>query len=163
MTNLRRVTVLVCGEPMRGDDGLAERIVAALPAATRHMIDARTVGGLMPDDLAVDGPVILVDAIHGVPPGAVVDLPLGDLAALFESGAAPGSSHVLPMPAVLALAQRLGGGLPDGRFIGIGAARFTLGAPISAAVRRAIPPAAARLNHWIRAFVHPRREVAACV
>lgn len=156
--SLRPVTLLVCGEPLRGDDAVADAIVRALPATTRRLTSPRVVGALMPDDLLdAGGPVIIVDAVHGLEPGTLVDLRLGELPELFASGVTPGSSHALPLPMILGIVDRLAGGLPEGRFIGIAGADFTLGAGLSREVRAAVEPCAARLNHWVRALAHERR------
>lgn len=163
MSALRTVRVLVCGEPMRGDDAVAEAVVDALPPATRRLSDVRVIGGLMPDHLTdADGPIILVDAVHGPPAGTIIDLPLADLPGAFDAGMTPGSSHALPLPMVLGLARAMTGADPDGRFIGVAGADFALGAPLSAAVRQAVGPGAARLNHWIRVLAHARRETSTC-
>jgi hydrogenase maturation protease len=112
----------------------------------------------MPEDLLdVGGPVIVVDAVHGLEPGTIVDLPLTELPELFASGVSPGSSHALPLPMILGIVERLAGGLPEGRFIGVAGADFALGAGLSAQVLDAIEPCAARLNHWVRALAHERR------
>lgn len=153
---MRRVTILVCGEQMRGDDGVAAAVVAELPAMTRGLADLAQVGQLMPDDLLRDGPVIVLDAVEGPEPGAIVDLPLASLLDASATGGTPASSHTLPMPLALAVAERLRGGLPDGRFIGIAAAGYGLGSALSPAVRQAVPECARRLNHWIRALAHER-------
>jgi hydrogenase maturation protease len=155
---MRRVTLLVCGEPMRGDDAVAERIVGLLPATTRSLADVCHVGALMPDDLmGVGGPMILVDAVHGLPPGSVIDLPIDALGELVEAGAAPGSTHALPLPMVLGLVEQLTGALPEGRFIGVAGWGYGLGSPLSEPVVDAVGPAAARLGHWIRVLAHARR------
>jgi hydrogenase maturation protease len=153
---MRRVTLLVCGEPMRGDDGVATAIVGALPAATRGLTEMTRVGQLMPDDLLCDGPVILLDAVEGREPGEVVDLSLAALHDVPGSRLVPTSSHALPLPIAVAVAERLGGRLPEGRFIGIATASYALGAGLSPAVRRAIPRCARHLNHWIRVLAHER-------
>ena len=155
---MRRVTLLLCGEPMRGDDAVAERIVDLLPATTRSLADVCHVGALMPDDLIGAGaPVILVDAVHGLPPGSVIDLPIDGLTELVEAGIAPGSTHALPLPMVLALVEQLAGRLPAGRFIGVAGAGYGLGSPLSEEVAEAVGPAAARLGHWVRVLAHARR------
>jgi hydrogenase maturation protease len=160
MSGLHRVSVLACGDPLRGDDAVAEAVLRALPATTLRLCDVRQVGGLMPDDLMDAEPVIVVDAVHGPPPGTVIDLPLSALSELYASGVTPGSSHALPMPLVLGIVDRIAGRLPDGRFLGVAGEDFTLGAPLSALVERAVPGCAARLNHWVRVLVHDRRAVA---
>jgi hydrogenase maturation protease len=160
---MRRVTVLVCGEPMRGDDAVARALVEELPATTGHLAEVRHVGALMPDDLVeIDGPVIVLDAAFGPPLGEIVDLPLaavGSLARPIEIG----SSHAIPLPAVVALAQAMTGGRLEGRFIGVAGGSWEIGAPISPAVREAVPVAAAHLDHWIRVLAHaPPAAVASC-
>jgi hydrogenase maturation protease len=155
---MRRVTLLVCGEPMRGDDAVADRIVGQLPATTRALAEVCHVGALMPDDLIGAGsPVIVVDAVHGLPAGSVIDLPIEALGELVEAGVAPGSTHALPLPMVLGLVEQLAGGLPEGRFVGVAGAAYGLGAPLSQDVVDALAPAAARLGHWIRVLAHARR------
>lgn len=161
MTAMRQVTLLVCGEPMRGDDALAAAIVARLPATTRRLVTIHDVTAPMPDDLLdAAGPVIIVDAVRGPTPGEVVDLPLTALVEPDQATAAA-STHALPLPSVLRLVTEMRGALPEGRFIGIAGARFALGAPLSASVRMAIPAATARLGHWIRVLAHAH-AVPAC-
>jgi hydrogenase maturation protease len=159
---MQRVTVLVCGESMRGDDGVADAIVRQLSPTTLGLAEIRHVGGLMPDDLVdAPGPVIIVDAVSGPPPGEVIDLPLATLHA--EPGAAgvPSSSHAIPLTTAIALAERIAGHPIDGRFIGIAGERYGLGEILSPSVVDAIPGCAARLGHWIRALAHPH-AVAPC-
>jgi hydrogenase maturation protease len=160
---MRRVTVLVCGDPMRGDDALAQALVDELPEATGHLAEIRHVGALMPDDLVgAGGPVIVVDAALGPPSGEIVDLPL----AAIGSTAGPveiGSSHTIPLPTVIALARAMTDGRLEGRFIGVAGSSWEMGAPISPAVERALPVAAAHLDHWIRVLSHaPAAEVSTC-
>lgn len=155
---MRRVRLIVCGEAMRGDDAVGERIVGALSPTTRALAEICHVGGLMPDDLVGAGsPVILVDAVHGLPAGTVVDLPLEGLTSLIGAGAAPGSTHALPLPTVLGIVESLSGSLPEGRFIGVAGSGYGMGAALSDAAHDAIEPAAARLAHWIRVLAHPGR------
>jgi hydrogenase maturation protease len=159
---MRSVTLLVCGEPLRGDDAVAEAVVHALPATTLRLSDVCRVGGLMPDDLlTVGSPVIVVDAVLGLPAGTVVDLPLHALAELAASGVSPASSHALPLPTVLGIVERVAGHLPEGRFIGVAGADFELGDPLTDDVRQAVEPCAARVGHWVRTLAHGT-EVAAC-
>jgi hydrogenase maturation protease len=158
MTPMRTVTILVCGDPMRGDDGIAAEILRRLPATTLHLADVRHVGGLMPDDLlSAPEPIIVVDAVAGAAPGEVIDLPLGRLRAGRGDALAPHSTHGLPMPAVLAIAERIRGELPEGRFIGIAGDEFGIGTAISDATLAAVPQAAARLGHWVRVLAHGQR------
>jgi hydrogenase maturation protease len=159
--SMQRVTILVCGDPLRGDDAVADAMVRALPATTRGLSEAIAVGGLMPDDLLdCAGPVIVVDAVRGLPPGTVVDLPLSELPGLVEAGVTPGSSHALPLPTVLGVVAAISGTLPAGRFIGVAGEAFELGATLSGSVRAAVEPGAARLGHWVRALAHGGRAAA---
>lgn len=150
---MRTVTVLVCGNPMRGDDGLALRVVESLPDTTRHLADVRHVVGLAPDDLLGEGPIVIVDAVAGPMPGEIVDLPLDALRRL-DWQAAPRSSHALPLTTALAVAERLRGAPVSGRFLGIAGAQFTLGQTLSSAAEASVPHCAARLGHWIRVLAH---------
>jgi hydrogenase maturation protease len=143
---------------MRGDDALALAVLDALPATTLAMAEVRRVRQLMPDDMHdVDGPLIVLDAVEGPPPGTVVDIPLSALLQAHEEGLNPASSHALPLPITLGIVERLAGSLPDGRFVGVAASGYTLGAPLSLAVADAVADCAARVNHWVRALAHPSR------
>ena len=156
---MRPVVLLVCGEPMRGDDAVAAAVVDALPASTLALVEVRHVGQLMPDDLLGNGkPIILIDAVEGPAPGDVIDLPLASLGSAGGGGLSPASSHALPLPICLAIAHHLSGRLPEGRFVGIAADGYGIGDPLSPAVRAAVPSCAARLNHWIRVLAHGSRE-----
>ena len=158
---MRPVTVLVCGEPMRGDDGVASAILRQLPSTTRALIRIEHVGLLTPDHLlAAEGPVILLDAVNGPPAGEIVDMPLGALTAASDAGINPASSHGLPLPASIEIVERLAGAPLEGRFIGVAGADYRLGAPLSPAVRGAIPRCAERLNHWVRVLAHQSRTPA---
>lgn len=151
---MRTIRLLVCGEPMRGDDAVAAAILDRLPLTTRHLVTIWHVTAPMPDDLIdAPGPVIILDAVNGPAPGEVIDLPLAALLAPDRATSAA-SSHALPLPAVLQIVERIRGDLPEGRFIGVAGAQFALGAPLSASVRMSIPAATARLGHWIRVLAH---------
>jgi len=133
-----RWTVLVLGDAMRGDDGAA--LLAADPldaTAAPHTI--RRVGMLGPEDLVTalaDGPCLVLDAVRGITPGDVVELPLDRVAD--AGGPQPASSHALPAGTIVRLAEALGARLEAGTFLGIGGERFELGDPISPAVRRGL-------------------------
>jgi hydrogenase maturation protease len=159
--SMQRITIFVCGDPLRGDDAVADALVRALPGTTRGLSEAIAVGGLMPDDLLDHpGPVIVVDAVRGLPPGTVVDLPLSAVRGLVEAGVTPGSSHALPLPTVLGVVEAICGSALAGRFIGVAGEDFGIGAALSGSVRAAVEPGAARLGHWIRALAHGGRAAA---
>ena len=153
-----RLTILVCGEPERGDDAVAFAAVAALPAAVRDRADIVPCGQLEVDDLlevTAGVPCIVVDAAVGVPPGEVVTVPLADIAAR-RGGGAPRSSHALAPDQVIALAATLRGAPPDGVFVGIGGVDFDLGADLSPAVRAGLPRLVERLVTEIERLVPTR-------
>jgi hydrogenase maturation protease len=142
---VRPVRLYVLGEANRGDDGAAFLAAGLLEARGALPADVVPAGQLGPDsfvDLPAGTAVVVADAVVGVPPGTVVTRPLAEVAT--GGGAAPRSSHVMPLQQVLALAGILGG-LPEGVFVGIGAASFELGAPPSPAVRAALPSFAAAI------------------
>lgn len=145
------VRMIVCGERLRGDDGVAIRAVEALDEATRALVEVVEVGQLSVESL-LSVPkgvaVVVADAAVGVAPGAIIVLPLADVAR--ASGAVPASSHALPPDQVLALAAELRGSLPRGSFVGIGGAEFGFGEELSAAVQSGLPAFAATLADEIR-------------
>jgi hydrogenase maturation protease len=143
-----RWTVLVCGDRSRGDDGAAhaaiDRLVARLPRA----VEVRRVGQLDPADLVAalrHGSCLVVDAVRGVGPGAIVGMPLAQVG---SSGPSSASSHALPIGTVVALAEALGGDIARGRFLGIGGERFELGERLSGPVRRSLDRYAAAIA-WV--------------
>jgi hydrogenase maturation protease len=145
-------TILVCGDPARGDDGAALAAVARLGLIRRPAVRVRVVGQLEPDDLVaalVEGPCVVVDAVRGVEPGRIVEMPLRDLAD--PGGPQPASSHALPIGTVIGLAEALGADVGRGAFVGIGGGRFELGGGLSAAVENGLDRAAATIERRIHA------------
>jgi Ni,Fe-hydrogenase maturation factor len=65
------------------------------------------------------------------------------------------SSHAIPLEMTLAIATRLGGRPPRGRFIGVSGVAFALGDEISEAARNAVLVASARVRAWIGAMASP--------
>ncbi|HET7726170.1 MAG TPA: hydrogenase maturation protease [Candidatus Limnocylindrales bacterium] len=149
----RPVLVLACGTPDRGDDAAALDAVALLdllePQA-RGRATIRVVGQLGIEHLAErpDGAaVIVVDAAVGLRPGTVRFVPFAGLAGGARSPV-PRSSHELPIPEVVGIAEILGGPL-DGGLLVVGGSDFGLGHPLSPAVEAAIPELADQLAHAI--------------
>jgi hydrogenase maturation protease len=153
----------VCGQPDRGDDGLGWAAVgpllAALPRQVLERVTVRCEPELRVDDL-LDLPagssVIIVDAVAGVDPGSIVRIPLSDLGAPSVAGRArpiAHSSHQLPLEIVLGLGEALLGRPVEGVFLGLGAASFALGAPLSDAVRAALPALRAAVADEVAALV----------
>ena len=140
---VRMVDVIACGSPDRGDDGVADAVVMALPEDVRAMSRVHPSRDLSADDLLEvprGGACVVVDAAIGPPPGGLVIMPLQTVAARAVAQAvAPRSSHELPIDQVLRLVEVLRGDLPDGTFLGMGGLRFGLGRGLSAPVRAALP------------------------
>lgn len=140
MTSGLRWSVIACGEPERGDDGVALDVVARLDPEIAGGVAIRPVRQLSPEDLvdALDaGRVLLLDAVRGIPAGTVIELPLGELRDRPPDWSA--TTHVLPIGSVVRLAAALGAPLEHGWFIGIGGTRFDLGAGLSSTVHGALP------------------------
>jgi len=151
------VTILVCGDPARGDDGAALAAVRRLAPVGRRDVRVRRVGQLEPDELVealAEGTCIVVDAVRGIEPGCVVERPLRDLAS--HDGPVPASSHALPIETVVGLTEALGADVDRATFVGIGGERFDLGAGLSASVEGGLSTAAETIGR------HVRREAQRC-
>lgn len=143
------VTAFFCGERQRGDDAVAFALMDALPHALRRRFARLHAGppdpGPLLDALAI-GPCIVVDAVSGCAPGAVVTLPLEAIA---HGGRRPGaraatgprSSHLLTLAASLALVETLLDAPLRGTFVGIGVRDCSFGEGLSAEVKAALPKA----------------------
>jgi len=145
-------TVLVCGDRSRGDDGAAVAAVERLPRRLRAEIRIRARGQLEPDELVsalLSGPCLILDTVHGVPPGSVVEV---SLAKLLAGGClTPASTHALPMPIVVGLAQELGAPLEAGAFLGIGGSAFSVGDLLSPEVEAGLDDYVATIVAHLRA------------
>ena len=140
------VTVFVCGQPLRGDDGAARAAVMELPPQARLAARIREVGELSVEDLLTLAPgsaAIVVDAVSGVEPGRLVSFELTELRT-HAPGLAPRSTHQLPLDQVVGLAELLGADV-RGTFIGVGGLDFGFGRPLSEPVRHALPSLRAAL------------------
>ena len=162
----RRVDILLCGSPDRGDDGApiaAGRLLTDLPATAR----LRAVGQLDIDDLLDvpnDGAVVIVDAATGIEPGVILELPLRGF--LGEGSVTrPRSSHALALPEVIGVADMVRGRPLTGRIVVIGARQFGLGRPLSRRVEAALPALADTIRLTVRAVAEsdPARQRARIV
>jgi hydrogenase maturation protease len=148
-----RVHVLICGEPLRGDDAAAPLAAEMLPPDVLALATITELGQLGVEALLnvpADAAVVVADAAVGIPAGRIVVLPLEDVARPAGSGASPASSHTLPPDQVLALAGEMRGSPLRGTFVGIGGAEFRFGEPPSEEVAAALPAFAAALADEIR-------------
>jgi hydrogenase maturation protease len=136
--------LLVCGNADRGDDGAALCAVAHVlprlePTVSRHL-EVRRCSQLDPTDLIDVAPgegCLVLDTVVGVEPGEVIEVTLDELAR--RGTIAPRSSHALPITQVLGIASAVRGGLPLGRFVGIGGKWFGFGDVRSRALRDGLP------------------------
>jgi hydrogenase maturation protease len=145
-----RCTVLVCGDASRGDDGAGIAAIGRLPVNRRRRAHVRSVGQLEPDDLVEalrTGDCIVVDAVRGIEPGLVIEVPLRRLAE--TDGPQPASSHALPLEIVIGLAEALGAEIDHAAFVGIGGRDFELGTGLSAPVEAALDRAAGAIDRRI--------------
>jgi hydrogenase maturation protease len=136
--------LLVCGNADRGDDGAplcaVAHVLPQLDLATRQRLEVRRCAQLDATDLidvAASEACLILDTVVGVEPGEVVDLTLDELST--RATIAPRSSHALPIGQVLGIAREVRGGLPDGRFVGIGGKWFGFGNVRSRALREGMP------------------------
>jgi hydrogenase maturation protease len=133
------VSVLLCGEPLRGDDAVASAVAEGLDQVVGERASIRWVGGLAVDDLLdlpAGAPCVIVDAVAGVPGGELVVRPLERLGGPASQPVVSG--HRVPIRDVIALARQLGWS-PVGTFVGVGGERFGLGEPMSGSVIAAVP------------------------
>ncbi|KOV53566.1 hydrogenase maturation protease [Streptomyces sp. AS58] len=155
-----RIVVIGVGNPLRGDDGVGPETVEALR-------------GRVPDDIVLtvsDGEparmldlwrgadtVFVVEALRTRParPGELHTLTAADAA---DRTAATASTHALGLGECLALAEALGQ-LPQRLVVhAMEVADVALGAPLSEAVRSALPELIDRVAASVRQAHEPNRE-----
>ena len=147
----RRFRVLACGSFHGGDDAAALEAVRLLPASLHERVSVEEIGQLSAEQLLDDGSDvvrIVLDCVHGVAPGEIVDLPLAEVPALARRiGVA--SSHALGIGQVVALAAAFGGIRPVDRFLGVGGASYAQGASLSPPVAEGVVRVAARIEQQV--------------
>jgi hydrogenase maturation protease len=132
----RPILVLVCGSPDRGDDAAGLRATELLGDDVRSVAEIRVVGQLGIEHLIDRAPgaaVLVVDAAVGLAPGLVRRISFAELASGARSPV-PRSSHELPIPEVVGIAELIAGPLTGGLVV-IGGLDFSLGETPSPAVR----------------------------
>jgi hydrogenase maturation protease len=148
------VRLLVCGSADRGDDGAAlfavAHVLPRLDAVVRQRLEVRRCEQLDATDLidVADGEAcIVLDTVVGIEPGSIVECSLEELAR--RSAVGPRSSHALPIDQVLAIADAVRGGMPRGRFVGIGGKLFGYGQVRSRALRAGMSDFEEAIEHAI--------------
>lgn len=146
--------LLACGNSLRQDDGVGLRIAEAaeqlLPASRLRIVAAQQFTPEMVADLALTDLALFVDASATDEAGAIRVRPVG-------AGAAPADesleTHRLDPPALLALAQELGGRVPARAFVlTVGSANTGYGENLSGPMRQAIPRAVRLLGNLLNVF-----------
>jgi len=146
---MTHATVLVCGDRHRRDDAAALCAAELLGQVIPDDVVVRRVGQLGADDLVAAssaGRCVVIDAVRGIAPGTVVSMPLVDLE---TRGPASASSHALPLPTVIALADALGADMDGGTFVGIGGEAFDLGEGLTPRVEEALDTFVAAIAHTL--------------
>ena len=143
---MKRALVLACGNPLRGDDGVALRIARALRSGVR---DARTEihsqqqwTPELAKFISEADTVIFVDASVALPPGKIT---IRRIKLLAEAHI--GATHFSSPEGLLAFANALYGHVPQRAFlVTVGGKSFEFSEQLSPPVRRAVPLALDRIK-----------------
>ena len=132
----RPILVLVCGSPDRGDDaaGLRARWRTGWPRAWWRFASSAS----SPSTTSSTGrgaAVLVVDAAVGLAPGLVRRISFADPAPVARSA----SSHELPIPEVVGIAELLAGRPLRGELVAIGIASAGFGDVLTPAVEAGMP------------------------
>lgn len=151
-------TVLVCGDPARGDDGAAVLALVGDPEGSLPNCRLRAVNQLDVGELLTalaEGGTVIVDAVRGIPEGTIISRPLESIA---SSALTAASTHALPLPSAVALARALEADLSEAVFVGIGGADYRLGAPLSPSVAAALPALRRAVREALAAIARGERS-----
>lgn len=157
-----RIPVFLCGELNHSDDGAPFRAIRLLPPKVRARAQLIHPGQLDAAKMreAARSPCIIVDAVTGIEPGSIVELPLSDIVSMSRARAkrsANGSARParqLVLEQTLALVELLRAAPPAGRFLGIGMGDSGPGETLTAEVAFGVPALAARLAAAIGELDH---------
>jgi hydrogenase maturation protease len=152
----RAVLVIGYGNPQRGDDGVAWKVLDSL-RATHPRPDApplhlKPVHQLTPElaeAVSRARAVIFVDAQADAPAGTVSCEPVTPFAG------SPSMTHALSPGAVLLYAERLFGPVPRAAAITVGGTSFDHGDGLSPEALEAVPRAARRVRSLARLWARP--------
>ena len=151
---MNRITVLAVGNTIMGDDGVGPELLAALRAARPDpaidYVDGG-IGGLELLEVVEDAPWLLVlDAVAGAEPGAVVDLAGDQVPRLLSAKLSP---HQVGLLDVLTAARLLGREPGEVAVVGIVPEsvelRVGLSDTVAGAVEAAVERAAGILDRWL--------------
>ncbi len=148
------VWLLVCGERMREDDGVAAAAAELLPAEVESLVRIEHIGVLSVEallEVPIGCGIVVADAAAGAQPGEVVRVPLHEIR---RDGVFPFTTHVTPPDEIVAAAAALSGEPMAGVFVGVGGAEFGFGESLSPAVEAALPA-------YVQALADAIREEAA--
>ena len=159
---MNQALVLACGNPQRGDDGVALQVVNCLrrglcdPATEFHSQQQWTPE--LAEPISKAEIIIFVDAAIGMPPGSIVCRQLQPTAST-----PPGSTHHTSPESLLQLADELYGKHPVRAYLlTIAGASFEMEETLSEPVRRAIPRSVDRIKALLSGVTTPEDPAAAC-
>jgi hydrogenase maturation protease len=141
-----RSIILACGNPLRGDDGVALRIVCSLQGGyadfNTEICCAQQWAPELAESLSRAELAIFVDASAAIPPG---EIHLKQVSARSEHSNP--TTHSLDPEQLLNLARELYQSVPERAFLlTIGGASFEHGEQLSAVVRQAMPAASNQIK-----------------
>ena len=143
---MSRAIILACGNPLRGDDGIAWHIARCLQCGygdpETEVRCSQQWSPELTERISEANLAIFVDASAALPPGKI------RLQAISLSNDSPGAAtHSLSPARLLTLANELYGRVPERAFLlTIGGAAFEHGDKLSRPVRSAIPEALAQIR-----------------
>lgn len=152
---MSRALLLACGNPLRGDDGVALHVASCLrnglcdPETHIHVEQQWTPE--LAEPISRSDLVIFVDASANVPPGKI------ECQSLEPVSRSPTSfTHQTSPAALLSLASELYGTHPQQAFlVTVGGASFEVAEGLSEPVRRAIPLAIERIKALLSGVTLP--------
>ncbi|MFZ5929398.1 MAG: hydrogenase maturation protease [Acidobacteriota bacterium] len=141
----RQTLIAALGNPLMGDDGAGAAVLEELrrrgAARRARLCNVGAAGVDLLLELESVGALILLDAVAGAEaPGTVRVFRDAELFGYAESRG--GGSHQPSLADTLRMAERLGIRLKTAALVGIAAAQFELGRPLSPEVAAAVPQAA---------------------
>ncbi len=154
----RRALVLTCGNPQRGDDGVAEQVAKALLAGFCDVdTKVRCAQQWLPEmaeAISEVGIVVFIDASAELPPGEVHSHSVQPCATSPQS-----FTHSMSPGTLLALAKQLYGNAPGSAYlVTIGGESFELSEELTETARHAIPLALDQVKALLSGVSLPHPE-----